>query len=75
METLGQQLQKLQIAIDKVLENQEWTLDGKTYKKADLEALRRMKSDLESQIQVHGFDYRFDLNNSQFESTAYIKFH
>lgn len=42
-------IDKIDTAIEKVLEQQEWTVDGVTFRYADLDKLREMRREIQNE--------------------------
>ena len=52
--TLSQLLLEVNTAISQVLINQEYTINGRSYKRADLESLRKWRREINEEIREFG---------------------
>ena len=56
LQTYGEQLEQVQIAIQKVLAGQRYEINGRLVWRADLEFLNKRERELISLVEIHGPD-------------------
>jgi len=54
LQTYGQQLEEVQTAISKVMQNQRYSINGREFWKADLEMLQKREEYLVKKLQTYG---------------------
>jgi len=73
--SLGKQLEEIQVAISQVLTSQEYIMaDGRKMRRADLEFLRAMRKDLNSEIEDKGYDFIPSAANTQPQRNVPVSF-
>lgn len=73
-QTLGQQLDSVQAAIEAVQTSQSYELDGRKLTRADLSTLYKREESLISKIESFGRNYTPGQNSTPMKTRAHVQF-